>query len=126
MPGDMRAVGHREVGLVVAGDRLLATKYQASLRCLVAKAAREHLVHADAALEYGPFLQRGAGKNVARLSWMNADPSGILVEQTRDNVEPGLVRRQGFEALAQFHIRAGGLGPPMLGVDAVAHEERGE
>ena len=89
LPGDVRAVGHREVGLVVAGDRLLAAQDHAGLQRLVAQVAGEHLVHADAALEHGPLLKRGAREDVAGLARMDADARRVLVEQAGDDVELG-------------------------------------
>ena len=104
LPGDVRAIGHREVRLVVAGDRLLAAQDQARLRRLLAEAAGEHLVHAHAPLEHRPLLERRAREDVPRLARMDADPRGLLVEQARDHVQSGLERRQGLEALAQLHV----------------------
>src|SRR5262249_3172849 len=49
LPGDMGAVGHREVRLVVAGDRLLASQHEARLCRLLAEMGRQHLIDADAA-----------------------------------------------------------------------------
>ena len=48
LPGDVRAVRHREVRLVVAGDRLLAAQDHARLDGLLAQVPGEHLVDADA------------------------------------------------------------------------------
>ena len=105
LPGDVRAVRHREVGLVVAGDRLLAAQDEARLRRLLAEPAGEHLVHAHAALEHRSLLKRRAREDVPRLARMDADPRGLLVEQARDDVQPVLNGDQGLEALAQLHRR---------------------
>ena len=83
LPGDVRAVGHREVRLVVAGDRLLAAQHQARLRRLFAEAGGEHLVHADAAAQHRPLLERRAREDVAGLPGMDADAGRVLVEQAR-------------------------------------------
>ncbi len=56
---------------------------------LLAEAAGEHLVHADAALEHRPLLQRRAREDVARLARMDADAGGVLVEQAGDDVQLG-------------------------------------
>ena len=48
LPGDVRAVRHREVRLVVAGDRLLAAEDHARLDGLLAQVPGQHLVDADA------------------------------------------------------------------------------
>ena len=68
LPGDVRAVGHREVRLVVAGDRLLAAQDHARLDGLLAQVPGEHLVDADAALQLGPLLKRCAREDVAGLA----------------------------------------------------------
>ena len=105
LPGDVRAVGHREVGLVVAGDRLLAAQDHAGLDGLLAEVVGEHLVHADAALELGALLERRAGEDVAGLARVDADAGGVLVEQAVDEVHLGLERGQRLQALAQLHRR---------------------
>ena len=73
LPGDVRAVGHREVRLVVAGHRLLAAQHHARLQRLLADVVGEHLVHADAAVEIGALLERHAGEEVAGLARVDAD-----------------------------------------------------
>ena len=65
-PGDVRPVGHREVGLVVARRRLLAPEHQAWLHRRFAQAAGEHLVEADAAANLGTLRQPYAREQVAR------------------------------------------------------------
>ena len=57
---------------------------------------------------------------------MNADARGRLVEQAGDDVDLRLDRLQRLERLAELHLRALPLGPPVLGVDAIAHEQDGE
>ncbi len=123
LPGDVRAVGHREIGLVVAGDRLLASQHQARLCRLLAQMSGQHLIDADAAAQHRSLLQRRSREDVARLTGVDADAGGGFVEQARDDVQPGTQRSQGREALAQLHVRAGAFRPPVLGVDAVAHEQ---
>ena len=88
--------------------------------------AGQHLVDADAAAQHGPLLQRHAGEDVAGLPGVDADAGRRLVEQAVDDVHLGLERRQRLEALAQLHLGAGALGPPVVAVDAVAHEQHGE
>ena len=73
-----------------------------------------------------PFCSGRAGEDVARLPRMNADAGGRFVEQAGDDVQLRLERRQRLEALAQLHLVAGALRPPVLRVDAAAHEQRGE
>ena len=58
LPGDVRAVRHREVGLVVAGHRLLASQHDAGLRRVLADAVGDHLVDGDAGLDDGALLNR--------------------------------------------------------------------
>jgi hypothetical protein len=53
-------------------------------------------------------------------------PTGGLVEQAVDDVDLVLDRLQGREALAELHRFTRTLGPPVIAVDAVAHEENGE
>ena len=84
LPGDVRAIGHREVALVIARDRLFAAEHQAGLGRLFSKLAGEHLVHADPSLQDGPLLQGRSGEDVACLAGMNADAGGVFVEQARD------------------------------------------
>ena len=90
LPGDVRAVGHREVRLVVAGDRLLAAQDHARLDGLLAQVPGELLVDADAPLELGPLLKRGPREDVAGLARVDADARGVLVEQAVDDVDLGL------------------------------------
>src|SRR5207244_4901366 len=78
LPGDVRTVGHREVRLVVAGDRLLAAQDHARLHGLLPDVPSEHLVHADAALQLGSLLQRRPGQEVAGLPRVDADAGGVL------------------------------------------------
>ena len=53
LPGDVRAIGHREVRLVVAGQRLLAGQHQTRLDRVLPDARGQHLIHADAAVQHG-------------------------------------------------------------------------
>ena len=86
----------------------------------------EHLVHADASLEDRALLQCRPREDVAGLPGMDADAGGVLVEEPRDDVEPGLEWRHGLEGRAQLHLAAGPLAHQCVGADPVAHEERGE
>ena len=126
LPGDVRTVSHREVGFVVAGDGLFAAEDEAGLGDVVRGVGGEHLIHADAAAQDGTLLQGGPGEDVPGLARMDADAGGVLVEETADHVQFGAEGRERFEALRQFHVRAAALGPPVLGADAVAHEQGGE
>ena len=127
LPGDVRAVGHREVRLVVAGDRLLAAQHQARLRrSLRPRCAASTWSMLTPPVQHGPLLQGGPREDVAGLARMDADARGVLVEQAGDDVQPRPERGQRLEALAQLHVGARPLGPPVLGVDAVAHEQGGE
>ena len=57
---------------------------------------------------------------------MDADVGRRLVEQTADDVQTLPERHQRLERGAQFHRRARSLGPPVVRVDAVGHEDDGE
>ena len=72
------------------------------------------------------LLQRHAREDVARHAGVDADADGGLVEQAIDVVDLSFERLQGLEAFAELHVGAGALGPPVVAVDAVAHEEDGE
>ena len=93
---------------------------------VLAEAVGEHLVHGDAAADGRALLDRHAGQQVAGLPGMNAHADGRLVEQAVDDVDLRLERLQRLEALAQLHLGARALGPPVVAVDAVAHEQHGE
>ena len=84
LPRDVRAVGHREVRLVVAGDRLLAAQDQAGLHGLIAEVAGQHLIHADAAVQLRASSAAARPRGDCRSARMNADAGGRLVEQTVD------------------------------------------
>src|SRR5262249_25935528 len=86
----------------------------------------KHLIHADAAFEYGALLKGCPREDVAGLARMDADSRGVLVEQAGDDIQPGPEGRQGLQALAQLHGGAGPFGPPMVRVDAIADEQGGE
>src|SRR5262249_24281622 len=81
---------------------------------------------ANAYAEYGPLLERSPGEDVAGLPGVDADAGGRLVEQPADDVEPGPEGLERFEALAEFHRVAGALRVPVLGANAVAHEQDGD
>ena len=57
LPRDIRAVGHREIRLVIAGGRLLAAQHQARLHGLFAQAIGEHLIHADCRRAARPLFE---------------------------------------------------------------------
>src|SRR4029077_13853988 len=122
-PGNVRAIGHREIRFVIAGKRLLAAEDEARLRRFLGKASGKHLVHTDAALEHGALLQGSPREDVPRLAGMNADTGGVLVEQAGDEVEPAPERCQGLETLAQVHGRAGVFDALVLWIDSIAHEK---
>ena len=90
LPGNMRAVGHREVGLVVAGDRLLAAQHHAGLDRLLAQVPGELLVDTDAPFQLGPLLKRGPREDVARLARVDSHARGVLVEQAGNDIDLGL------------------------------------
>src|SRR5262245_28489747 len=54
---------------------------------------------------------------------MNADARGVLVEQSGDDIQSGPKDSERLEALAQLHVGARALRPPVVGTDAVAHEQ---
>ena len=126
LPGDVRAVGHREVGLVVAGHRLLAGQHDAGLRRVLADAIGDHLVDADARLDDGALLNGRAGEQAAGLRGVNALAGGALVEQAVDHVDLVLQRLQRRQGLAELHVGARALGAPVILVHAVAHEQDAE
>ena len=53
-------------------------------------------------------------------------PVACLLNRPLNDVQLGLERRQRLERFAQLHLLAGAFGPPVIGVDAAAHEQRGE
>ena len=57
---------------------------------LFAQVGGEHLIHADAAAQHGPLLQRRPRQDVAGLAGMDADARRVLVEQARDDVQAGV------------------------------------
>ena len=52
LPGNVRAVGHREIRLVITGDGLLAAEHQAGLHRVLPEVIGQHLIHADAAPQH--------------------------------------------------------------------------
>src|SRR5262249_13915439 len=86
LPRDVGAVGHREIGLVIAGDRLLAPQDEAWLCRFLTQAAGEHLIHADAALKHCALLKGRAREDSAGLPRMDTYAGSVLVEQTGDDV----------------------------------------
>ena len=87
----------------------------------------EHLVHADAAA--GRWRPSAAARPRADCpvcpGWMPMPTAGLLNRplMTLIFVFSG---SSGCEALAQLHLGAAALGPPVVAVDAVAHEQHGE
>ena len=98
LPGNVRAVGHREIGLVIAGDRLFAAEHQARLRRVFLEVSGQDLIHAGAAAQDRAALQGRAGEDVAGLPGMDADARGVAVEQAGDDVELGPIRIQRLQA----------------------------
>src|SRR5439155_3852312 len=57
---------------------------------------------------------------------MNSDANRRPVEQPADDVQLGLQRRHRLERFAELHIYARALGPPVCGINAASHEQRGK
>ena len=126
LPRDVRTVGHREIRLVITGDGLFAAEDETGLSRLVAEARREDLIHADAAVEDGALGERQAGEEITRHAGVDADARGGAVVEAADDIQLGAKRLQRLQRFAQLHLGPGALGPPMLAVDAIAHEHGGE
>ena len=92
----MGAVSHGKIGFVVAGNRLLTTQNHAWLHGIFTQVLRKHLVDANSALEFGPFLECSTGENVTGLTGMNSYSVGVFIEQASHNIE---VRAQGRKRL---------------------------
>ncbi len=122
----MGAVSHREVGFVVTGDGLFAPEHHAGLNGFLGEVVCEHLIHADVAFQDRPALQGGAGEDVACLAGMNADTGSVFVEEAGDEIHLMLQWFHRLKAFAEFHLSAGAFGPPMQGIDAIAHEQGGK
>src|ERR1043166_8581097 len=69
-----------------------------------------------------PLLDGGARKECARLSGMDSEPHGALLEKSVNDVDLALEGLERGERFAQRHIRSRTLRIPMVLVDAVAHE----
>jgi hypothetical protein len=122
----MRTVGHREVRLVVAGGRLFAAEHHAGLRGLVADVARQHLVHADAAVKLGALGKWRSRQEIARHAGVNADAGRRLVEEALHEIDFCLHRRKRRERFTELHLCPGAAGGPVFLVDAIRHEQHGE
>ena len=122
LPRDVRAVGQRVVGFVIAGHGLLASQYDTGLRRVLANRIGDHLIHGDAGTNDGSFLKVRTGKQAARLRRVDAQTDGTLVEQTINHVDFMLQRFQRRQRLAQLHGSARPFGAPMILIDAVPHE----
>src|SRR5262249_44038851 len=83
-------------------------------------------IHADIALEHGPALQRSTGKDIARLTRMNSNPRRVLVKEPCNEIHLRLERFHWLKTLSQFHFRARTFCPPVVRIDSVSHEHRGE
>ena len=66
-------------------------------RRVFAQPIRQHLIHTDSALQHRSLLQCSAGENVASLTRMNSNTRGVLVEQSRDDIELRLEPRERFQ-----------------------------
>ena len=119
----MRAVGHREIALVVSSDGLLTAQHEAGLDRVLPNLIRQDLIHANAAPEYRALHERHARENIAGLPRMDAHSHGGPVEETLDDVETAPEGRQRFEGLAQFHLSSGPLGPPVVPINSVSNKQ---
>ncbi len=125
-PRDVRAVGQREAGLVRPANRRLARKHKAGARRRLSDALREHLIDGHARSHDRARAERCAGQKIAGLRGMDARPDGRLVEQAVDHVDLVLQRLERLERSAQLHHAAAPARPPVVAVDAVAHDQHGE
>ena len=126
LPGDVRAVGHREVRLVVSGHRLLASQNDAGLRGILADTIGDHLIHGDARFDDGALLNGRAGEQASGLRGVNALAGRPLVEQAVNHVDLMLQRLKRRQGLAELHIGSRTLGAPMILVHAIPHEQNRE
>jgi hypothetical protein len=111
---------------VIAGDGLLAAQDHARLHRLIADATRQHLIQADAAMQFRRPRQRRARQQIAGHAGMDADAGRGLVEQAFDVVELPFQRLERRQAWTQLHRVARSLRPPLRRVDAVSHEQKRE
>ena len=124
-PRDVRAVGQREACLVRPANRRLARQHKAGRSCL-SDALREHLIDGHARSHDRARAERRAGEKIAGLRRVDARPDGRLVEQAVDHVDLVLHRLERLERSAQLHRGAASARPPVVAVDAIAHDQHGE
>ncbi len=126
LPGDVRTVGHREIGLVIAGHRLFAGQHDAGLRRVLADMAGDHLIDADAGMDDGALRDVRARQQAAGLAGVNALAGQRLDVEAVDHVDLLLQRLQRLQRLAELHGGAVAFGAPMILVDAAAQEHHAE
>ena len=85
-PGNVGAVGHREVGFVIAGEWLFAGEDQTWLDGVIAKTCCEDLIDADTTMENGSSGEGHSGEDVSCHSGVDADADGWPVEESADDI----------------------------------------
>src|SRR4051812_20043770 len=118
----MGAVSQRKVGLVEAGNRLLAREHHARLERFLPNAVGDHLIDRDARVDDRALLKRGARQQTAGLGRVNAQAGRGLVEQAINDIDLALQRLEGRERLAEFHVSSRALSAPVILVYAAAEE----
>ena len=127
LPGDVRAVGHREVRLVVAGDRLLASEDQARLDRLPRRGAGPASWSTlMPPFSSAPFFKAAPERMLPVWPGWMPTPRACLLNSPLMMLIFALERLQGLQARPQLHRRARALRPPVRRVHAAAHEQRGE
>ena len=126
LPGDVRAVGQREVGLVVAGHGLLAGQHDAGLRRVVAHVVGDHLIHADAGVDDGALLKCARRRAGCRSARDECPGRWRLVEEAVDDVDLLFSGSSGSSVLLSFMAAPAPSAAPVILVDAVAQEHHGE
>jgi len=126
LPGQMRAVGQREIGLVIAGHRLFASQHNGRLRRILADMARDHLVDADTGMDQcalGDLHARQQAAGLGRMDALIGQGFDIQAVNDIDLLFQGLERLQ---RLAELHVGAVAFGAPVIFVHAAAQEHNAE
>ena len=87
---------------------------------------RDQLVEAGAGTDLATGGDGGTREKITRLRAMDITLSRFLVVEAFDEEQLGTEIVQRREYLAEFHVLALPFRPPLLGVEAVAGEERGD
>ena len=121
-PRDVGAVEHRVV-LVHRRIRLLAAEHEARHLRPAAIGLGEQLVDARARADVAAGGQRGAREQVARLRAVDVALAGLLVVEPLHEEQLLAEAADRLEHLAELHVGARALGPPLLRMEAVAAEQ---